>query len=59
MAIRIDGKAVAAQVRAQVAQDAAALKARGVQPGMAVVLVGDDPASKIYSCLQTNGNPNL
>ena len=47
MAIRIDGKAVAAQVRAQVAQDAAALKARGVQPGMAVVLVGDDPASKI------------
>ena len=48
MAIRIDGKAVAAQVRAQVAQDAAALKACGVQPGMAVVLVGDDPASKIY-----------
>jgi len=48
MAIRIDGKAVAAQVRAQAAQDAAALKARGVQPGMAVVLVGDDPASKIY-----------
>lgn len=48
MAIRIDGKAVAARVRAQVAQDAAALKARGVQPGMAVVLVGDDPASKIY-----------
>lgn len=48
MAIRIDGKAVAAQVRAQVAQDATALKARGVQPGMAVVLVGDDPASKIY-----------
>lgn len=48
MAIRIDGKAVAAQVRAQVARDVAALKARGVQPGMAVVLVGDDPASKIY-----------
>lgn len=48
MAIRIDGKAVAAQVRAQVARDVAAFKARGVQPGMAVVLVGDDPASKIY-----------
>lgn len=48
MAIRIDGKAVAAQVRAQVARDVAALKARGAQPGMAVVLVGDDPASKIY-----------
>ena len=48
MAIRIDGKAVAAQVRVQVAQDATALKARGVQPGMAVVFVGDDPASKIY-----------
>ena len=48
MATRIDGKAVAAKIRAQVAQDVEALKARGICPGMAVVLVGDDPASKIY-----------
>ena len=48
MATRIDGKAVAAKIRAQVAQDVEALKARGICPGMAVVLVGNDPASKIY-----------
>ena len=48
MATRIDGKAVAAKIRAQVAQDVEALKARSICPGMAVVLVGDDPASKIY-----------
>ena len=48
MATRIDGKAVAAKIRAQVAQDVETLKARGICPGMAVVLVGDDPASKIY-----------
>lgn len=48
MATRIDGKAVAAKIRAQVAQDVEALKARGICPGMAVVLVGDDLASKIY-----------
>lgn len=48
MAQRIDGKAVAAQVRGRVAEEAAALKARGVFPGLAVVIVGDDPASRIY-----------
>ena len=48
MATRIDGKAVAAKIRAQVAQDVEALKARGICPGMAVVIVGDDPASRIY-----------
>ena len=48
MATRIDGKAVAAKIHAQGAQDVEALKARGICPGMAVVLVGDDPASKIY-----------
>ena len=48
MATRIDGKAVAAKIRAQVAQDVETLKAHGICPGMAVVLVGDDPASKIY-----------
>jgi methylenetetrahydrofolate dehydrogenase (NADP+) / methenyltetrahydrofolate cyclohydrolase len=44
----IDGKAVAARVRADVAERAAALRARGVVPGLAVVLVGDDPASAVY-----------
>lgn len=48
MAQRIDGKAVAAQVKARAAQEAAALTAQGFQPGLAVVIVGDDPASRIY-----------
>lgn len=45
---RIDGIAIAAKVRARVAVDAAALKARGVTPGLTVVLVGEDPASTFY-----------
>jgi methylenetetrahydrofolate dehydrogenase (NADP+)/methenyltetrahydrofolate cyclohydrolase len=45
---RIDGVAIAAKVRARVAEDAAALKARGVVPGLTAVLVGDDPASAVY-----------
>ena len=44
----IDGKALAAQVRAGLAQRVAALAARGVRPGLAVLLVGDDPASAVY-----------
>ncbi|HWZ58324.1 MAG TPA: tetrahydrofolate dehydrogenase/cyclohydrolase catalytic domain-containing protein [Gemmatimonadaceae bacterium] len=44
----IDGVAVAQAVRADVARAAAALVARGVTPGLAVVLVGDDPASAVY-----------
>ncbi|MBV8169890.1 MAG: bifunctional methylenetetrahydrofolate dehydrogenase/methenyltetrahydrofolate cyclohydrolase FolD [Alphaproteobacteria bacterium] len=44
----IDGKTYAAGVRAGVAQDVAALAARGVVPGLAVVLVGEDPASQVY-----------
>ena len=44
----IDGNALAAKIRAEVAQRAATLTARGRQPGLAVVLVGDDPASKVY-----------
>jgi 5,10-methylene-tetrahydrofolate dehydrogenase/methenyl tetrahydrofolate cyclohydrolase len=45
---RIDGKRIAAEVRAGVARWAAALAGRGVVPGLAVVLVGDDPASQVY-----------
>ena len=48
MAQRIDGKAVYAKVRAAVAKEVAALKERGVTPGLAVVIVGDNPASRIY-----------
>ena len=44
----IDGTAVAKKVRAEVAVSAAALVARGVRPGLSVVLVGDDPASAVY-----------
>jgi methylenetetrahydrofolate dehydrogenase (NADP+)/methenyltetrahydrofolate cyclohydrolase len=44
----IDGKAVAARVRAEVAQGVKELVGRGVTPGLAVVLVGDDPASATY-----------
>jgi methylenetetrahydrofolate dehydrogenase (NADP+)/methenyltetrahydrofolate cyclohydrolase len=44
----IDGVAVAKEVRAEVARDAAALKTRGITPGLTAVLVGDDPASAVY-----------
>ncbi len=44
----IDGKAVAAKLRAEVAIRAATLRARGITPTLAVVLVGDDPASAVY-----------
>ena len=44
----IDGTALAAQVRAQVAERVHALRGRGMQPGLAVILVGDDPASAVY-----------
>jgi methylenetetrahydrofolate dehydrogenase (NADP+)/methenyltetrahydrofolate cyclohydrolase len=44
----IDGKAIAADIREEIAADVVALKERGVTPGLAVVLVGDDPASRVY-----------
>lgn len=44
----IDGLALSKQLRSDVAQRAAALKARGITPGLAVVLVGDNPASQVY-----------
>ncbi|TMG99272.1 MAG: bifunctional 5,10-methylene-tetrahydrofolate dehydrogenase/5,10-methylene-tetrahydrofolate cyclohydrolase, partial [Betaproteobacteria bacterium] len=40
----IDGTALSKQLRAEVAERAAALTARGMKPGLAVILVGDDPA---------------
>nr|WP_174863521.1 bifunctional methylenetetrahydrofolate dehydrogenase/methenyltetrahydrofolate cyclohydrolase FolD [Comamonas jiangduensis] len=44
----IDGKALSAQLRTEVAQRAAALTAKGTKPGLAVVLVGDNQASQVY-----------
>jgi methylenetetrahydrofolate dehydrogenase (NADP+) / methenyltetrahydrofolate cyclohydrolase len=44
----LDGKAIAAQVRSEVAREVELLRARGIVPGLATVLVGDDPASKVY-----------
>jgi methylenetetrahydrofolate dehydrogenase (NADP+)/methenyltetrahydrofolate cyclohydrolase len=44
----IDGKALSAKIREEVAERVAALKAKGVAPGLAVVLVGEDPASQVY-----------
>ena len=44
----IDGKAIAAQIRSEVAQRVQGLQERGVIPGLAAVLVGDDQASRIY-----------
>jgi len=44
----IDGKAIAAELRGQISADVTALVAIGVTPGLAVVLVGEDPASRVY-----------
>jgi methylenetetrahydrofolate dehydrogenase (NADP+) / methenyltetrahydrofolate cyclohydrolase len=44
----IDGKAVAAEIRAECKVRVAALKQQGVEPGLAVILVGSDPASALY-----------
>ena len=48
MAILMDGKALAAEKMAELRLRTEALKARGVTPGLAVILVGDDPASQVY-----------
>ena len=47
-AILIDGVAVAKAVRADVAKETAELKAKGITPGLTVVIVGEDPASQSY-----------
>ena len=44
----LDGKATAATIKAELAERVAALKARGITPGLGTVLVGDDPGSKAY-----------
>lgn len=44
----LDGKAISEELRVQIAQRVSALKERGITPGLAVILVGEDPASQIY-----------
>jgi methylenetetrahydrofolate dehydrogenase (NADP+) / methenyltetrahydrofolate cyclohydrolase len=44
----LDGKVMSAEIREEVAQKVAKLKERGIHPGLAVILVGEDPASQIY-----------
>lgn len=48
MAQIIDGKAVSKQVRERVALETEQLKKNGITPGLAVIIVGDDPASQVY-----------
>ena len=48
MYTRIDGKEVSAAVREQIAAEVSELKAKGITPGLAVIIVGNDPASRVY-----------
>ena len=48
MATIIDGKATAAEERTRIAAEVAELAAKGIMPGLAAILVGDDPASQVY-----------
>ena len=50
----IDGNALARKIRAEVAGRTQALKARGIQPALAVIMVGDDPASEVYTRHKVN-----
>lgn len=47
-AILMDGKALSAKVRGQILEETHKLEAQGVRPGLAVILVGEDPASQVY-----------
>lgn len=48
MATIIDGKLVSKKVKDEVANEVLALKEKGITPGLAVIIVGDDPASRVY-----------
>lgn len=50
----IDGNALARQIRGEVAGRTAALKARGIQPALSIILVGEDPASQVYTKHKVN-----
>ncbi len=47
-AVRMDGKMVSAKVRGSILEEVNGLKEKGVRPGLAVIIVGEDPASKVY-----------
>ena len=51
----LDGKAMSASLRAEITERVVKLKERGVTPGLAVILVGNDPASEIYVRNKGNG----
>lgn len=48
MAQIIDGKKISAQIREEIAAEVAQMKAEGIIPGLAVIIVGENPASKVY-----------
>ncbi len=48
MAIKIDGKALAEEIKAKVKEEVASLSAKGIEPCLAVVMVGENPASAVY-----------
>lgn len=48
MATILSGKAVSARIKETMKTEVEALKAKGINPGLAVIIVGDDPASKVY-----------
>ncbi len=52
MARIIDGKAIAAKIRGEIAREVEKLGTEGIKPGLAVVLVGEDPASKVYVAMK-------
>lgn len=54
MAEILNGKQLAQEIRADLKNSTDALKLRGITPGLAVILVGDDPASKVYVRNKTN-----
>ena len=47
-AVRMDGKMVSAKVRGSILEEVNGLKDKGVRPGLAIIIVGEDPASKVY-----------
>ena len=48
MANIIDGKKISADIRAEITEEVKAMKAEGIHPGLAVIIVGEDPASQVY-----------
>lgn len=59
MSTIIDGKAIAAKLRAEIATEVKILKEKGIIPGLATVLVGEDPASEVYVRMKGNACQEL